>query len=145
VHEALGGAFPKRHHVDCGVIAIICKVPILGRHTYVSDHDWEKHSTFDIENLFGTNSKNYEVNNCCTISTIHIPSYDDMFDEYALQDSYSIAYDDTKLLVYDGYDDEYNIFSSPTFEEKISYDYNMLLFLMIMVMRIIILLNLLLL
>jgi hypothetical protein len=25
--------------------------------TYVSDHDWEKHSTFDIENLFGTNSE----------------------------------------------------------------------------------------
>jgi hypothetical protein len=48
-----------------------------------------------------------------------------MFDEYALQDSYSIAYDDTKPLVYDGYDDEYNIFSSPNFEEKISYDYNM--------------------
>jgi hypothetical protein len=48
-----------------------------------------------------------------------------MFDEYALQDSYSIAYDDTKPLVYDGYDDEYNISSSPTFEEKISYDYNM--------------------
>jgi hypothetical protein len=22
--------------------------------TYVSNHDWEKHSTFDIENLFGT-------------------------------------------------------------------------------------------
>jgi hypothetical protein len=90
--------------------------------TYVSDHDWEKHSNFDIENLFGTNSK---VNNCCTISTIHAPSYDDMFDEYALQDSYSIGYDDTKPLVYDGYDDEYNIFSSPIFEEKISYDYNM--------------------
>jgi hypothetical protein len=53
--------------------------------TYVSDHDWEKHSTFDIENLFGTNSENYEVNNCCTISTIHVPSYDDMFDEYALE------------------------------------------------------------
>jgi hypothetical protein len=32
VHEALGGAFPKRHHVDCGLIAIICKVPILGRY-----------------------------------------------------------------------------------------------------------------
>jgi hypothetical protein len=93
--------------------------------TYVSDHDWEKHSTFDIENLFGTDSKNYEVNNCCTISTIHVPSYDDMFDEYALQNSCSLAYDDTKPLVYDGYDDEYNIFSSPTFEEKISYDYNM--------------------
>jgi hypothetical protein len=25
--------------------------------TYVSDHDWEKKSTFDIENLFGTNSE----------------------------------------------------------------------------------------
>jgi hypothetical protein len=33
VHEALGGAFPKRHHVDCGVIAIIYKVPVLGRHS----------------------------------------------------------------------------------------------------------------
>jgi hypothetical protein len=31
--------------------------------TYVSDHDWEKHSTFDIENLFGTNSENINVNN----------------------------------------------------------------------------------
>jgi hypothetical protein len=28
----LGGAFPKRHHVDCGMITIICKVPVLGRH-----------------------------------------------------------------------------------------------------------------
>jgi hypothetical protein len=93
--------------------------------TYVSDHDWEKHSTFDIENLFGTNSKNYKFNNCCTISTIHVPSYDDMFDEYALQNSCYLAYDDTKPLVYDGYDYKYNIFSSPTFEEKISYDYNM--------------------
>jgi hypothetical protein len=33
VHEALGGAFPKRHHVDCGGSAIICKVPILGCHS----------------------------------------------------------------------------------------------------------------
>jgi hypothetical protein len=48
-----------------------------------------------------------------------------MFDEYALQNSYSLAYDDTKPLVYDGYNDEYNIFSSPTLEEKISYNYNM--------------------
>jgi hypothetical protein len=45
-----------------------------------------------------------------------------MFDEYALQNSCSLAYDDTKPLVYD---DKYNIFSSPTFEEKISYHYNM--------------------
>jgi hypothetical protein len=85
--------------------------------TYVSDHDWEKHSTFNIENLFGTNSENYEVNNCCIISTIHVPSYDDMFDEHTLEDSYSIAYDN--------YNDEYNIFSSPTIEEETRYDYNM--------------------
>jgi hypothetical protein len=63
--------------------------------TYISDHDWEKHSTFDIENLFGTESKNYEVNNCCTISAIHVPSNDDMFIyEHPLEDSCSIAYDD---------------------------------------------------
>jgi hypothetical protein len=35
MHEALGGAFPNRHHVNCGVIAIIRKMPILGRHTSV--------------------------------------------------------------------------------------------------------------
>jgi hypothetical protein len=40
-----------------------------------------------------------------------------MFDEYALEDSYSITYDD--------YNDEYNIFSSPTIEEETRYDYNM--------------------
>jgi hypothetical protein len=48
-----------------------------------------------------------------------------MFDEYTLRNSCSLACDDTKPLVYDGYDEGYNIFSSPTFEEKISYDYNM--------------------
>jgi hypothetical protein len=48
-----------------------------------------------------------------------------MFDEYALQNSCSLACDDTKPLVYDGYDDGYNIFSSPNFEEKNSYDNNM--------------------
>jgi hypothetical protein len=30
---------------------------VLMHVTYVSDHDWEKHSTFDIENIFGTDSK----------------------------------------------------------------------------------------
>jgi hypothetical protein len=86
--------------------------------TYSSDHDWEKNSTFDIENLFGTNSEDYEVNNCCTISAIHVPSKDDMFtNEHTLEDIYSIAYDD--------YNNEYGIFSSPTIEEKARYDYNM--------------------
>jgi hypothetical protein len=37
--------------------------------------------------------------------------------EHALEDSYSIAYDD--------FNDEYNIFSSPTIEEETRYDYNM--------------------
>jgi hypothetical protein len=84
--------------------------------TYVSDRDWENHSTFDIENLFGTDSENYEVNNCCTISAIHDPFIDDMFtNEHTLEDSYSIACDD--------YHDEYNIFSSPTIEKKARYDY----------------------
>jgi hypothetical protein len=32
VHILLGGAFPRRHRANCGVIAIIRKVPILGRH-----------------------------------------------------------------------------------------------------------------
>jgi hypothetical protein len=74
-----------------------------------------------------------------------VPSYDDMFEEYALRNSYSLACDDTVPLVYDGYDDKYNIFSSPTFEEKTSYDYNMPPIFDDYVMRIIILLNLLLL
>ena len=38
----------------------------------------KKHTTFDIENLFGTNSENDNDNNCCTISTIHVPSNDDI-------------------------------------------------------------------
>jgi hypothetical protein len=86
--------------------------------TYSSDHDLEKHTTFDIKNLFGTNSENYEVNNCCTISAIHVPSNYGMFtNEHALEDSYSIAYDD--------YNDEYDIFGPPNIEEKTRYDYNM--------------------
>src|SRR3954454_10269250 len=39
--------------------------------TYISDHDWEKHTTFDIENLFGVD---YENDDCYTISTIHVSS-----------------------------------------------------------------------
>jgi hypothetical protein len=38
-----------------------------------------------------------------------------MFDEYALQNSCSLACDDTKPLVYDGYDDENNIVTSQKF------------------------------
>jgi hypothetical protein len=85
--------------------------------TYSSDHDWEKHTIIDIENLFGTNSENDDIYTCCTISAIHVPSNDDMFTyEHTLEDSYSIAYDD--------YNDEYDIFSPSTIEEKTRYDYN---------------------
>jgi hypothetical protein len=87
---------------------------VLMRVTYISDHDWEKHSTFDIETLFGTDSESYEVNNCCTISAIHVPSNDMFTYEHTLDDSYSIAYGD--------YNDECDIFSSPTIEEKTRYD-----------------------
>jgi hypothetical protein len=57
--------------------------------TYISDHDWEKHSTFDIENPFGTNFENYELNNCCSISAIHVSSNHDVFTtERTPEDSY---------------------------------------------------------
>ena len=46
--------------------------------TSCSDHDWENETTFDIENLWGTNSENDDVNNVYTISTIHVPYNDDM-------------------------------------------------------------------
>jgi hypothetical protein len=67
--------------------------------TYSSDHDWEKHTTFDIENPFGTNSKNYEVNNCCTISAIHVSSNDDVFTtERTPEDSYFVELAPTMIV-----------------------------------------------
>jgi hypothetical protein len=61
--------------------------------TYSSDHDWEKHTTFDIENLFGTNSENVEVNSCCTISAIHVSSNDYVFiTERIPEDSYFVEF-----------------------------------------------------
>jgi hypothetical protein len=72
-----------------------------------------------------------DVNNCCTISTIHVPSNDDMFiNEHILEDSYSIAYDD--------YNDEYDIFSYLPLRRKLVMIKICLLYLMTMVMRIMI-------
>jgi hypothetical protein len=45
--------------------------------------------------------------------------------EHTLEDSYSIAYDDTIHPIYDDCNDECDIFSPPTIEDKIRYDYNM--------------------
>src|SRR3954452_21799702 len=99
--------------------------------TYISDHDWEKHTTFDIENLFGVD---YENDDCYIISTIHVYSNydiessklgdevienpfstndyifetapssknDDMLtNENTLEDNYPIAYDDTMPPIFD--------------------------------------------
>jgi hypothetical protein len=49
-------------------------IPAIYRPEPIPDHDWEKHSTFDIENLYGANSEN---DDCYTISTIHVPPNDD--------------------------------------------------------------------
>jgi hypothetical protein len=66
--------------------------------TYSSDHDWEKHSTFDIENLYGTNSENDEVNNCCTVSAIHVSSNDDVFTtKHIPEDSYFVEFAPTTI------------------------------------------------
>jgi hypothetical protein len=66
--------------------------------TYSSDHDWEKHSTFDIENIFGTNFENVGVNNCCTISAIHVPFKDDVFTtEHTPEDSYFVEFAPTTI------------------------------------------------
>jgi hypothetical protein len=66
--------------------------------TYSSDHDWEKHSTFDIENLYGTNSENYEVNNCRSISAIHVSSNEDVFTtERTPEDSYFVEFAPTTI------------------------------------------------
>jgi hypothetical protein len=58
----------------------------------------KKHSTFDIENLYGTNSKNYEVNNCCSISAIHVSSNEYVFTtERTLEDSYFVEFAPTTI------------------------------------------------
>jgi hypothetical protein len=90
----------------------------------------EKHSTFDIENLFGTNSENVDVNNCCTISANHVPSNDDMFtNEHTLEDSYILLMMITMMSM---------IFSVHLLlRRKQGMIIICLLFLMIMVMRII--------
>jgi hypothetical protein len=105
--------------------------------TYSSDHDWEKHNTFDIENLFDTNSENVDVN-------IVVPLVLSMFLPMmmCLQNTlWRIA-----LLLLMIIARMSMIFSvHPLLRRKQGMITICLLFLMMMVMRIIILLNLLLL
>ncbi|KAK1627273.1 hypothetical protein QYE76_001588 [Lolium multiflorum] len=44
--------------------------------TYISDHDLNEHTTFDITNLWETNSEN--DNNCHSVSAIHASSHNDI-------------------------------------------------------------------
>ena len=40
--------------------------------THCDDYDWESNGTFhNLENLFGTNLENCDVNNCYTIGATH--------------------------------------------------------------------------
>ncbi|KAK1610132.1 hypothetical protein QYE76_033805 [Lolium multiflorum] len=45
--------------------------------TYISDHDLNEHTTFDIANLWETNSEN-DDNNCHSVSAIHASSHNDI-------------------------------------------------------------------
>src|SRR3954470_2748538 len=102
----------------------------------------------DNNNVISMNSLDTIISNAMEKSKFGEASFyeDDLFSSPALEDSYSISYDDTKPPIYDDYNDEYDIFSPPTIEEKLIVITICLLYLIIMVMRIImiaILLNLL--
>ena len=75
-------------------------------------------------NVVSMNSLNTIIANAMEKSKLGEASFyeNDLFSSPALEDSYSIAYDDTKPPIYDDYNDEYDIFSPPTIEEKINYD-----------------------
>ena len=88
--------------------------------TYSSDHDWEKHTTFDIENLFGTNSENDNVNHFCTIITIHATSNDDYHDENN-NDSYFVEFAPTTITKND-----YAYVESNNYFMHVAHDKNVL-------------------
>ncbi|KAK1643670.1 hypothetical protein QYE76_061475 [Lolium multiflorum] len=46
--------------------------------TYIRDHDLNEHTTFDIANLWETNSENDDDNNCHSVSAIHASSHNDI-------------------------------------------------------------------
>src|SRR3954467_9129827 len=78
-------------------------------------------------NVISMNSLDTIVANSMETSKLGEASFyeNDLFSSPPLEDSYSIAYDDTKPPIYDDYNDAYDIFSPPTIEEKIDCDYNM--------------------
>src|SRR3954462_9348689 len=78
-------------------------------------------------NVISMNSLDTIIANAMEKSNLGEASFfeNDLFSSPALEDSYSIAYDDTKPPIYDDYNDEYDIFSPPTIEEESYCDYNM--------------------
>src|SRR3954470_3642564 len=78
-------------------------------------------------NVISMNSLDTIVANAMETSKLGEASFyeSDLFSSPALEDSYSILYDDTKPPIYDDYNDEYDIFSPPTIEEKVNCDYNL--------------------
>src|SRR4051812_47728251 len=78
-------------------------------------------------NVISMNSLDTLIANAMETSKLGEASFyeNDLFSPPALEDSYSIAYDDTKPSIYDDYNDEYDIFSPPTIEENVYCDYNM--------------------
>ena len=78
-------------------------------------------------NVISMNSLDTIIANAMENSKLGEASFyeNDLFSSLALEDSYCIAYDGTKPPIYDDYNDEYDIFSPPTIEDKINYDYNM--------------------
>ncbi|KAK1643219.1 hypothetical protein QYE76_061024 [Lolium multiflorum] len=46
--------------------------------TYISNHDLNEHTTFDIANLWETNSENDDDNDCHSVSAIHASSHNDI-------------------------------------------------------------------
>jgi hypothetical protein len=46
--------------------------------TYIRDHYLNEHTTFDIANLWETNSENDDDNNCHSVSAIHASSHNDI-------------------------------------------------------------------
>ncbi|KAK1642522.1 hypothetical protein QYE76_060327 [Lolium multiflorum] len=94
--------------------------------TYISDHDLEGHTTFDTENLFGTD---YESND---VSTIHVLSNDDIessklgdvvledpiFETFTFSENDDIISSGLDNRHRDGYDTGFSLQSSPKNKEE---------------------------
>src|SRR3990170_231215 len=104
--------------------------------THYDDYDWENNDTsYNLENLFGTNLENCDDNNCYTIGAIHtiddnsnyandMPSHklgDAMFDENDMFENLFAAINIFPKLG-DAMFNEDDLFSPPTLNDQICYD-----------------------